>query len=81
MALLQVRDCPADLYERLTNRAKSENRSIAQQTIFILKNSLGSSDANKQRRKKTIERMTAEPLILKEGSPAPEEFIREDRSR
>lgn len=32
-------------HESLTKRAKSENRSIAQQTIFILKNSLGSSDA------------------------------------
>ncbi|MEE3480975.1 MAG: hypothetical protein VZQ80_03185 [Lachnospiraceae bacterium] len=81
MALLQVRDCPADLYENLTNRAKSENRSIAQQTIFILKNSLGSSDANKQRRKEALALLGAEPILLPEGSRTPEELIREDRDR
>lgn len=81
MALLQVRDCPTDLYENLTNRAKSENRSIAQQTIYILKNSLGSSDANKQRRKKTLELLAEKPMILPEGSPMPADLIREDRDR
>ncbi|MBQ6452829.1 MAG: hypothetical protein IJJ14_00555, partial [Coriobacteriales bacterium] len=41
MPLLQVRDCPEDVYEALRERAKRENRSIAQQTITILQEHLG----------------------------------------
>ena len=37
MPLLQVRDFPQDLYELLSRRAEEENRSITQQTIYMLK--------------------------------------------
>ena len=37
MPALQVRDCPSDLYEELKSVAVQENRSISQQTIFILR--------------------------------------------
>ncbi len=46
--MLQVRDCPADLYADLADCAKRENRSISQQTIYILKTALGSQDQNKE---------------------------------
>ena len=39
MPLLQVRNCPSNLYESITQVAKKENRSIAQQTIVLLEQS------------------------------------------
>ena len=36
MPLLQVRDIPEDLYEKLAKVAQMENRSIAQETIVLL---------------------------------------------
>lgn len=37
MPALQVKDCPSDVYERLRACAAEENRSIAQQTVAILR--------------------------------------------
>lgn len=51
MALLQVRDMPDDLYETLSRVAAAENRSIAQQTIVLLKKSLQYDQKRKARRK------------------------------
>lgn len=41
MALLQVRNCPDDIYEKLAQMAKRDNRSIAQETIHILREAVG----------------------------------------
>ncbi|MDR0349986.1 MAG: hypothetical protein LBH64_00340 [Coriobacteriales bacterium] len=40
MPALQVRDFPADLYEDLRRRAKSEHRSVSQQTIVAIREHL-----------------------------------------
>jgi plasmid stability protein len=40
MPALQVRDFPADLYEKLKVRAKHESRSLSQQTIVALREHL-----------------------------------------
>ena len=37
MPLLQVRDMPEDLYEKLADTAEQDNRSIAQETVGMLK--------------------------------------------
>ena len=37
MPALQVKDCPADVYEQLRTVAAEENRSISQQTLVIIK--------------------------------------------
>lgn len=81
MSLLQVRDCPADLYAELADCAKRENRSISQQTIYILKTALGSQDQNKARRRKALTELTKNAFALPDGVSAPEELIREDRDR
>lgn len=81
MSLLQVRDCPTKLYDDLADYAKRENRSISQQTIYILKTVLGTSDAQKARRNSALEAMERNPIHLPEGSKTPEELIREDRDR
>lgn len=36
MPLLQVRECPEDIYRKITYAAKNENRTIAQQIIVLL---------------------------------------------
>lgn len=41
MTALQVRDCPAGLYEELSSEAKRQNRSIAQQMLTILEEHYG----------------------------------------
>jgi hypothetical protein len=41
MPLLQVRDFPADIYEEIKFKAKSQHRTIAQQTIVLIKDGLG----------------------------------------
>lgn len=81
MSLLQVRDCPADLYAELADCAKRENRSISQQTIYILKTALGSQDQNKARRRKALTELTKNTFALPDGVSTPEELIREDRDR
>ena len=40
MPALQVKDCPADVYERLRKCAEEENRSISQQTLTIIEDFL-----------------------------------------
>lgn len=81
MALLQVRDFPAELYENLTEAAHLENRSIAQQTVYILKKELNSDDLRKRKRHKALKASAENPLILPEEARSPEELIREDRDR
>ena len=41
MSLLQVRECPEDIYRKITYAAKKENRTIAQQIIILLEKALG----------------------------------------
>ncbi len=80
MPTLQVRDLPEDVYNRLSMIAKEENRSIAQQTIVLLKEGLGLPANNKLRRQALLE------MIRKKTYPdtsAVDEvaWIREDRER
>jgi len=40
MPLLQVRECPEDIYRKISYVAKNENRTIAQQVVVLLEKSL-----------------------------------------
>lgn len=82
MPLLQVRNCPQDLYDNLRRTAADDRRSIAQETVTLLEEALESRvEANKARRRAALkaligdeerqERMTLDPVAL----------IREDRDR
>ena len=79
MSTLQVRDIPADLYENLTKVAKMENRSIAQETIVLLRAALNLKEERKSRRKKVLEEIGEINLNNVEKFPDPELLIREDR--
>ena len=80
MPTLQVRDLPEDVYIRLNMIAKEENRSIAQQTIVLLKESLGLHTNNKLRRKALLESIH-ERIYPDTGEIDEVELIREDRDR
>ena len=45
MPPLQVKDFPADVYERLRQCAREENRSISQQTLTIIEDYLNMRDS------------------------------------
>lgn len=80
MPTLQVRDLPEDVYIRLSMIAKEENRSIAQQTVVLLKESLGLHTNNKLRRKALLESIRDKTYP---GTSDVDEvaLIREDRER
>ena len=82
MALLQVRDFPASLYGMLTQKAMDENRSITQQTIYMLSKLLTEdSEATqaKSRRRKALASLDALNLQLPKNCPPPEQFLHQDR--
>jgi len=81
MPLLQVRDIPEDLYNKLAKVAKEENRSIAQETIVLLREVLNQKEGYKMRRKQVLKEIKAINLNNTEILPDPADLIREDRDR
>jgi hypothetical protein len=80
MPTLQVRDLPEDIYTQLNYLADKEHRSLAQETIVLLKEGMDTKLGNKERRKKLLEKIN---LLDIDGSkfPDPVSLIREDRER
>lgn len=81
MPLLQVRDMPEDLYKTLAEIAKQDNRSIAQETIVLLKRALNYQESRQSRRKRILAEINNNPIEAVEEFPDPAELIREDRER
>jgi hypothetical protein len=81
MPLLQVRDFPQDIYERLKYEAKQQHRSIAQHTIILIKKGLDEDVSNQERRKRVFEKIQNRyiPESAKEIDVV--KWIREDRNR
>ena len=81
MPLLQVRDFPADVYEDITFEARRQNRTIAQQTVVLIKKGLGSEISNRERRRIAVER--TKEWNVPAGAQALDhvKLIREDRNR
>ena len=80
MPTLQVRDLPEDIYVKLTMLANEENRSIAQQTIVLLREGLGLHKNNKLRRKALLEKL-ADKKYPDSKDIDVIRVIREDRDR
>jgi len=76
MASLQIRELPDDLYRALSNRAKRDGRSLAQQAVIELRR-LPEMEAN-ERRKAVLAEIRGR-TFTKEGLPDPVDLIREDR--
>jgi hypothetical protein len=81
MPTLQVRDIPEDIYQRLSQVAKQENRSITQQTIVLLQEGLGIKHSNKERRRVLMEAIKAKTSKIEPNSLDPVKLLREDRDR
>jgi len=81
MPLLQVRDCPDDIYQKISRVARREKRTIAQQIIVLLENSLGQETSNRERRLKVLERITSRDVPKKAQDIDAVALIREDRDR
>jgi len=81
MPLLQVRDCPKDVYKRIAIVAKRQNRTIAQQTIVLLEKGLGQERSNIARREELLEKIEGRFISHKAKEPNAVALIREDRDR
>ncbi len=80
MPTLQVRDLPEDVYVQMKYLAEKEHRSLAQETIVLLKEGISAKLGNKERRRKLLEKMS-DLNINGKRYPDPVVLIREDRER
>ena len=82
MPLLQVRDFPADIYEEIKFDAKREHRTIAQQTIVLIKKGLGEEEtSNKERRRRLLDKIKKNNIPDEVKAIDVVKWIREDRNR
>jgi plasmid stability protein len=79
MATLHVRDFPDDVYTKLRALAETENRSLSQEAIVLLKRAVELEGSNRERRRRIV-RALKENRPLR-AAPEPEELIRKDRDR
>ena len=80
MPTLQVRDLPEDIYFCLKYLAEKEHRSLAQETIVLLKESIESRMETQEGRRKLLKKLK-ELNINGKNYPDPVQLIREDRER
>lgn len=78
---MQVRDLPEDLYEKLARTAEADNRSIAQETIVLLRKALNLKEERGLRRKKLFEEIQKNSVPHADQFPSAADLIREDRER
>ncbi len=81
MPLLQVRDMPEDLYEKLSQIAEQDNRSITQETIVLLRKALNYKESRISRRKRILNEIRNDIIVDANMFPDPAILIREDRER
>ena len=79
--IVQIRNLPDSVYERLVLRAEREGRSLNQQAIVELQRRF--SEDGGERRQSLLDRIRRD---LRAGractlTPAPEDLVREDRER
>jgi hypothetical protein len=81
MTLLQVTDFPDDIYNKIFSAALRENKTIAQQTIALIKKGLGNEETNRERRKKVLERIMARNIPEAAKAIDDVKLIHEDHER
>ncbi len=81
MPLLQVRECPEDIYKKISHVARAENRTIAQQVIVLLEKGLDQQESNVERRQRLVEKFEKRHISSEIKKFDPVAFIREDRDR
>ena len=79
MPILHVRNVPQDLYERLQQRAASQQRSISAEVIYLLHTALEEAERPQARiLEDIIRRRSSRPPI---NAPESLALLREDRER
>jgi hypothetical protein len=81
MPLLQVNDCPEDIYKKISLTAKKQNRTIAQQVVVLLKKSLGQDQSNRERRKQLLRKIESRQISNEVKEIDAAAWIREERDR
>ena len=81
MPLLQVRECPEDIYWKIILAAKKQKRTIAQQVVVLLEKSLGQEQSNIERRKQLLSNIENRQIPNKVKRIDAVALIREDRDR
>jgi hypothetical protein len=81
MPLLQVRDCPEDIYKKISHDAKKQNRTIAQQVLVVLERGLGQEQPNNERRRELLARIEGRTISERVNAIDDVKIIREDRDR
>lgn len=81
MPLLQVRECPEDIYRKIILAAKKQKRTIAQQVVVLLEKSLGQEQSNIERRKQLLSKIENRQIPNKVKRIDTVALIREDRDR
>jgi hypothetical protein len=81
MSLLQVRECPEDIYRKISLVAKLQNRTIAQQVVVLLKKSLGQIESNRDRRMQLLRKIENRHISDEIKAIDAVALIREDRGR
>ncbi len=81
MPLLQVRECPEDIYRKIMYAAKVENRTIAQQTVVLLEKGLGQQETNMSRRKNLLDRIQKRRIPEEIKAVDAALLVRKDRDR
>lgn len=80
MPILQVHDLPDEIYSRIYLLAQKEHRTIGQQTILMLQDSIDKRIGNKSKRQLVFKKM--EDLNIEADQlPNPVVLLREDRER
>jgi hypothetical protein len=81
MPLIQVRDVPEHIYRRLAEQAKTERRSLSQQTIAVLAKGLDVDVDPKERRRRALAEIKEKLGGRRRTLSDPAKLIREDRDR
>jgi hypothetical protein len=81
MPLLQVRECPEDIYKKIALVAKKQNRTIAQQVVVLLEKGLGQEQSNIERRRQLLEKINNRQISNEVKAIDEVTLIREDRDR
>jgi hypothetical protein len=81
MPLLQVRECPEDIYKKISLVAKKQNRTIAQQIIVLLEKGLGQDQSNIERRKQLITKIEKRNIPEEIKNIDAVALVRKDRDR
>ena len=81
MPLLQIRDFPKEVYETISRLAKTENRSVPQQTVVLLKTALKITEDRKARRNAVLSEINNLDIKNTNKFPDPAKLTREDRDK